>query len=621
MFGNQMLTSTVEEKENRVIEMILTTVKTKTLIVGKILALITLAFLQGILVIAPALLAYFIFKDSLSLPAIDLSGIPFDWYRITAAILIFISSFLFFTGLLVAIGAASPTAKEAGGFIGVVMMLLFGPLYAASLFISSPESPFVQFMTLFPLTAPIPALLRNAVGNLSQVETILVIVILAISAYVTMIIAVAGDFVGWGLDRRSAAGVFTFDDRLPKIGEMLNGQVSNQFLDITQHMIVTLAKVVGHILGCGDGTTSDDGNNWGIFGIGFEVLQTYRNAFGLKKSKSIDWLKLNVSLAKRFFGKQGRWAIAIDPSYISKAGKKTPHIGRFWSGCAQSVKHGLEIMGIGLIDIDAKDCMMLKAHQSLSNKELSLRNKTMVDFYIGVIKRYRKELLKLSTLIVADAYFSTSTFVNGIKKEGFSLISRFRDNACLFYVYAGPRTGKRGRPKTKDGKIDMKNLDLTRMEKMEMKDIEGTAYTLIAYSKALRCKVRLVIWQMPNGKKKLFFSTDTSLSGEEVLLYYRTRFQIEFCFRDAKGYTGLMDCQARDKWKLDFAFNASFTSLNVAKVTMKEMGMEYSMSSFKSLMTNIYLVKRIFKASGYTPNRTLISKIFKDLSCLQRIAA
>ena len=67
-------------------------------------------------------------------------------------------------------------------------------------------------------------------------------------------------------------------------------------------------------------------------------------------------------------------------------------------------------MGIGLIDIDTKDCMMLRAHQSLNNKELSLRNKTMVDFYISVIKRYRKELLKLSTLIVADAYFSTSTF-------------------------------------------------------------------------------------------------------------------------------------------------------------------------------------------------------------------
>ena len=312
-----------------------------------------------------------------------------------------------------------------------------------------------------------------------------------------------------------------------------------------------------------------------------------------------------------------RRAIAIDPSYISKAGKKTPHIGRFWSGCAQSVKHGLEIMGIRPIDIDAKDCMMLKAHQSLSNKELSLRNKTMVDFYISVIKRYRKELLKLSTLIVADAYFSTSTFVNGIKKEGFSLISRFRDNACLFYVYADPRTGKRGRPKTKDGKIDMKNLDLTRMEKMEMKDIEES-YTFIADSKALRCKVRLIIGSL-NGKKKLFFSTDPHFRVKKVLLYYRTRFISNFAFVTPKAILVLWT--AAISGKLDFAFNASFTSLNVAKVTMKEMGMKYSMSSFKSLMINIYLVKRIFKASGYTPNRTLISKIFKDLSCLQRIAA
>ena len=51
---------------------------------------------------------------------------------------------------------------------------------------------------------------------------------------------------------------------------------------------------------------------------------------------------------------------------------------------------------------------MLKAHQSLSNKELSLRNKTMVDFYISVIKRYRKELLKLSTLIVAYGLLVTA---------------------------------------------------------------------------------------------------------------------------------------------------------------------------------------------------------------------
>ena len=48
-------------------------------------------------------------------------------------------------------------------------------------------------------------------------------------------------------------------------------------------------------------------------------------------------------------------AIATDPCHISKAGKKASHIGRFWSG----VKHGLEIMGIGLLDVANDKCMML----------------------------------------------------------------------------------------------------------------------------------------------------------------------------------------------------------------------------------------------------------------------
>ena len=79
--------------------------------------------------------------------------------------------------------------------------------------------------------------------------------------------------------------------------------------------------------------------------------QTYRQNFNRKKKDCIDWLLLNLSLARRVLEKDGLLAIAIDPCYISKAGKKTPHIGRFWSGGAGSVKHGLEIMGIGLLDV------------------------------------------------------------------------------------------------------------------------------------------------------------------------------------------------------------------------------------------------------------------------------
>lgn len=190
MFGNQMLTSTTEEKENRVIEMILTTVRAKTLIVGKVLSLITLALVQSLLLITPVVIGYLLLHDKLQLPSFDLSNLPLNPVRILSAFAIFTAGFLLFTGLLVTIGSASPTAKEAGGYMTIVMLLLFGPLYAVSLFVSAPDSPFVRFLTFFPFTAPIPALLRNAVGNLSVVDTLTVIAILAISAVIVMSVAV-----------------------------------------------------------------------------------------------------------------------------------------------------------------------------------------------------------------------------------------------------------------------------------------------------------------------------------------------------------------------------------------------------------------------------------------------
>jgi ABC-2 type transport system permease protein len=189
-FGSQMLTSTTEEKENRVIEMILTTIEARTLIVGKIISLIGLAFFQGAVIVIPALLGYLLLHDQLHMPALDLSSLPVDWVRILTGAAIFVISFIMFTGFLVLIGASVPTAKEAGQFFGMIMMLIFGPLYAFTLFISAPESPIVRFLSLFPLTAPIPLLLRNAVGNLHPWEIALAIPIMAITAIIILTLAV-----------------------------------------------------------------------------------------------------------------------------------------------------------------------------------------------------------------------------------------------------------------------------------------------------------------------------------------------------------------------------------------------------------------------------------------------
>lgn len=87
--------------------------------------------------------------------------------------------------------------------------------------------------------------------------------------------------------------------------------------------------------------------------------QCYRQTF----SKKFDRVQYNLNLMGKLFGSNDRKAIAIDPSYISKSGKHTPNIGYFWSGVAGAAKRGLEILGIGIIEIDMKDCLILKAER------------------------------------------------------------------------------------------------------------------------------------------------------------------------------------------------------------------------------------------------------------------
>ena len=124
--------------------------------------------------------------------------------------------------------------------------------------------------------------------------------------------------------------------------------------------------------------------------------------------------------------------------------------------------------------------------------------------------------------------------------------------------------------------------------------------------------MRLVVFQPKEGKPVLYFSTDTRLSAKDVVDYYRTRFQIEFCYRDGKQLTGLCDCQARDLAKLGFAFNSSLTAVNVAKVVIMHYFPRLSIANLKSLFYNCYLTNRFFDMSGFRPNLSLNAKIFKE---------
>jgi ABC-2 type transport system permease protein len=190
LMGNQMLTSTTEEKENRVVEMILTTVKAKTLIIGKILAMMLIGLVQIAVIVGPVIIAVTFFGDNLNLPNFSLSELSITPVQALIGSLVFIGSFLLFTGTLVTIGAAMPTAKEAGSFFGIAMFFMFVPLYAVMAIVTDPTQLIVKIFTFFPWTAPITLLLRNAAGNLSNMDAAIGIGILLVIALFMLTIAI-----------------------------------------------------------------------------------------------------------------------------------------------------------------------------------------------------------------------------------------------------------------------------------------------------------------------------------------------------------------------------------------------------------------------------------------------
>ncbi|WP_342372645.1 ABC transporter permease [Propioniciclava soli] len=198
MLGQQMLNITVEEKENRVTEMILTTVHPSTLIIGKVIGVVLVGIVQGLVLLVP-LLAMALVPGLTSLvgaPAAEMADAAaagqaaVDLPRVLMGAALFLASFVLFAGILVAIGAVMPSAKDAGSAFGSVIIAMFLPLYALPLVLQTPESVFSRVLTYFPLTAPVTMLTRNAVGSIELWQAGLVLAVIVLCAVLALSLGV-----------------------------------------------------------------------------------------------------------------------------------------------------------------------------------------------------------------------------------------------------------------------------------------------------------------------------------------------------------------------------------------------------------------------------------------------
>ena len=322
--------------------------------------------------------------------------------------------------------------------------------------------------------------------------------------------------------------------------------------------------------------------------------------------------------------------LVLDASFVPKSGKKTYGLDHFWNGCQSRREKGLEILGVALVDVDKNTGFTLSVCQTApktdtakgkkttatkTNKNAQTEDETRIDQYLAHLREVHPCLEADETYLAVDGYFSKKKFIDGVANLKLHQIGKLRCDANMRYLYTGPKREKgSGNQKTYDGKVDWQ--DLSRFTYHYTQD--GIAlYSLVLNHQCFKRNVKVVVLvneKIKETKKKnyaLLFSTDKNLDAKTILTYYKARFQIEFIFRDAKQFTGLSDAQTRDKKRLDFHFNASLSTLNLAKVEHIKADCDtlpnpFSMASIKACYFNTFFLEKIF------------SMFDLDLNCIKK---
>jgi ABC-2 type transport system permease protein len=183
-----ILTSISDEKENRSMEMALTYLSPRTLIVGKLIGVVLITITQLLFFATLAVVALFIAVNTnfIQLPAnFDLTSLPVDPVSVLFALGFLVVGFILFAAFMAFIAVLLP-AKQANNFSALFYILPFVPSWFAVTVLTDPTNPVVQFITYFPVTAPTTSMLRNTVGNISVGEAALSLGIMAVTAFIVL---------------------------------------------------------------------------------------------------------------------------------------------------------------------------------------------------------------------------------------------------------------------------------------------------------------------------------------------------------------------------------------------------------------------------------------------------
>jgi putative transposase len=357
--------------------------------------------------------------------------------------------------------------------------------------------------------------------------------------------------------------------------------------------------------------------------------------------------------------------VAGDEVIVTKAGKYTHGLDRFFSSLYGKPVPGLAFFTLSLVSVQQRRSFPMRIEQVIRSdaekaaskakaaakkskvprakrrpgRPKGSKNKPKADGTftpeLGRIAGWLDALLQLLatvlsvTYLVLDGHFGNHNALQMARQCGLHLISKLRYDAALYVPYTGPYAG-RGPHRKYGPKVDYDHLP---GQYLQETTVEGHIQTCI-YQRQLLHKefpqpLNVVIIVKTNLRTQarahvVLFSSDLALAYAPLVDYYGLRFQLEFNFRDAKQYWGLEDFMNVTPTGVTNAANLALFMVNVAYRLRRDLHLrelDYSVLDLKADCRGYKYVEETIKMLPEKPEPILFAKILNQVAGLGRIHA
>jgi len=348
-------------------------------------------------------------------------------------------------------------------------------------------------------------------------------------------------------------------------------------------------------------------SRWSAEGGSYRTIQRF---FDLP---DIPWKEINWSVVKRYFTSEDDEPriFAGDESSVTKSGKETFGLDRFYSSIQGQVVPGMCFLCISVISVKHHRSFPLVMHQLVKDelqgcskyrqkndtskgkssqekkaeagkkgrkkgsKNINRRDVILSKYMQFVQDKLAEVLAMMSndnskpTYFLFDGEFGNNFAVQMTSRIGLHLISKLRRDSELYFPWQGEYSGRGPRPVYGE-RLNPKNIPVEYLISSEEKN--GTlieAFQVQVRHKKFPDALNVVIirkTKIASGKvgHVILFSSDLDLAGDKLVEYYSLRFQIEFNFRDAKQYWGLEDFMVVRENKVRNSASFSMFMVNIS---------------------------------------------------------